>query len=243
MVYAPQQPPPPNSQSTQITLYDPSPENGDTLFWSIYIGMHGYSEYQCIKTNYAVFSLNEKKKIAEFLNSTENKKKMKATAYKVSKGGIQEIQSDCHTQTLTTSFPTIIAMSVFYEKNIWVVDKNRKVFLKFNGKSVIENDGREPECKREIPCMIIYKTAAKNPKYKPTYVVETCPTVVIVDQLYAEMICLEHYELPIKCASNYKMDDLEHMAEVLGIDILGGKKVKKIDLYDLVKQKCIWNDK
>jgi len=242
-------PPPPAAASPPQpkSLYDPAAAVcSDTLFWSIYIGAYGISEYQRITTNYGLCELNEKKKIAEFLNKSENKLKMKATSYKVTKGGIQEIQSDCHTQTSTTSFPVVIAMSVFYEKNIWIVDQKRNVFLKFNGKpDSAEADASETPSKN--PCMILYKNSPTNPKHKIRYSVETCPTVDLVMNISEKMICLDHYESPIKAASNYKMEDLEYMAEILQVNLnehaatSSGKKLKKMDLYNLVKQMCVWS--
>jgi len=91
--------------------------------------------------------------------------------------------------------------------------------------------------------MIIYKTpAAERWAKSPRYTVETCPTQAMAEEIAKKMICLDHYDLPIKSASNYKMEDLEYMANVLGIETggIGGKKLKKIDLYDLVKTRCIW---
>jgi hypothetical protein len=233
-------PPPPK----QNTLYDPCmgvPGGAyDTLFWSIYIGVYGFTEYKYIKTNYACALLNEKKKIAQYLNLPENQKKMKTSAYKISKGGVQEIQSDCHTQTSTTNFPVVLAMSFFYEKNVWIIDETNRVYLKFHGKPEEEEDrdGASATTTTKIPCMIIYKTPAKSPRYT----VETCPTQAMTEEIAKKMICLDHYDLPIKSASNYKMEDLEYMANVLGIETGGGggKKLKKIDLYDLVKTRCIW---
>jgi hypothetical protein len=242
-------PPPPAAASPPQpkSLYDPAAAVcSDTLFWSIYIGVYGISEYQRITTNYGLCELNEKKKIAEFLNKSENKLKMKATSYKVTKGGIQEIQSDCHTQTSTTSFPVVIAMSVFYEKNIWIVDQKRNVFLKFNGKPD-SADADASETPSKNPCMILYKNSPTNPKHKIRYSVETCPTVDLVMNISEKMICLDHYESPIKAASNYKMEDLEFMAEILQVNLnehaaaSSGKKLKKMDLYNLVKQMCVWS--
>ena len=237
-------PPPPKN-----TLYDPSHSVADTLFWSIYIGNYGLAEFQRIRTNYAFAEIQEKQKIAAFLASVENYKKLKETKYRVSKGGVQEIQSECHTQASTTSFPVVIAMSVFYEKNIWIVDESRRVFLKFDGKPAEAEAEGSPT---KNPCMIIYKTNVRN---RAKYTIDMCPTGVldIAKKLQSEMICLDHYETPIKAPSNYKMEDLETMARILGIGGSGGsadgvvdgsessgKKWKKSELYDLVKQKCIW---
>jgi hypothetical protein len=238
--------PPPTPKNT---LYDPSHSVADTLFWSIYIGNYGLAEFQRIRTNYAFAEIQEKQKIAAFLASVENYKKLKETKYRVSKGGVQEIQSECHTQASTTSFPVVIAMSVFYEKNIWIVDESRRVFLKFDGKPADNDTDGSPT---KTPCMIIYKTIVRN---RAKYTIDMCPTGAIVEiakKLQSEMICLDHYETPIKAPSNYKMEDLETMARILGIGGSGGsggsadgsessgKKWKKSELYDLVKQKCIW---
>ena len=233
--------PPPTPKNT---LYDPSHSVADTLFWSIYIGNYGLAEFQRIRTNYAFAEIQEKQKIAAFLTSVENYRKLKETKYRVSKGGVQEIQSECHTQASTTSFPVVIAMSVFYEKNIWIVDEARRVFLKFDGKPVVE-DAAETPSPFQTPCMMIYKTIVRN---RAKYTIDMCPTgfLDIAQKIQSEMICLDHYETSLKAPSNYKMEDLEAMARILGIGGSGddaessGKKWKKSELYDLVKQKCVW---
>jgi hypothetical protein len=217
------------------TLYDPSSVVADTLFWSIYIGVYGWGEFENIRNNYALAEITEKTKIAAFLDAPENQKKMKETKYRVSKGGVREIQSDCHTQASTTGFLVLVAMSVFYEKNIWLVDEDRHIFLRFDGRPMEE--GGTPVQK---PCMIIYRKVVRG---NAKYTVEMSPTVILgfVDRICTEFVCLDHYESTIKAASNYKMEDLEDMSRRLKIDLTEKTKWKKAELYDLVKQKCVWN--
>jgi hypothetical protein len=224
----------------QNTLYDPSPIAADTLFWSIYIGVYGWGEFEHIRNNYALAEITEKAKIATFLDAAENQKKLKETKYRVSKGGVREIQSDCHTQASTTGFLVVVAMSVFYEKNIWLVDEDRRIFLRFDGRPMEEGVDQT-----ENPCMIIYRSNKGDRGVRGNaakYTVETCPTGILglVDRIRTEFVCLDHYESTIKAASNYKMDDLEDMARRLNVDLTANAKWKKIDLYDTIKQKCVW---
>ena len=44
---------------------------------------------------------------------------------------------------------------------------------------------------------------------------------------------------PLKAASNYKMEELNDMARILGLEMENGVKVKKADLYDKILEKCI----
>jgi hypothetical protein len=219
------------------TLYDPSPVAADTLFWSIYIGMYGWGEFEHIRNNYALAEITEKAKIAAFLDAPENQKKLKETKYRVSKGGVREIQSDCHTQASTTGFSVVVAMSVFYEKNIWLVDEDRHIFLRFDGRPT-----EDEQDQTKNPCMIIYRGISGGKGNAAKYTVETCPTGILglVDRIRTEFVCLDHYESTIKAASNYKMDDLEDMARRLKVDLTANAKWKKIDLYDTIKQKCVW---
>jgi len=126
------------------------------------------------------------------------------------------------------------------------VDEARPLFLKFKGKPVVE-DAAETAGTFQTPCIMIYKTIVRN---RAKYTIDMCPTgfLDIAQKIQSEMICLDHYETSLKAPSNYKMEDLEAMARILGIGGSGvvdgfessGKKWKKSELYDLVKQKCVW---
>jgi hypothetical protein len=223
------------------TLYDTSPRVADSLFWSIYVAVYGKDEFERIRSNYALAEMKEKSKIAAFFSTTENRQKLKETKYKVSKGGVQEIQSDCHTQSSTTGFLVVCAMSVFYNKNIWIVDRKHRVFLRFDGNPKGGGGDSGSPVANKIPCMILYKT--HDSRNRIVYTVETCPTGNIADAIQTEYICLDHYDTPIKAPSNYKMEDLEDMAVRLGIDLSTKNKWKKSDLYEAVKQTCIWRHK
>jgi hypothetical protein len=68
------------------------PAQGDTLFWSIYMAIHGFNEYSQIARNYGVAELNEKQKISEYIS--KNPELFKHTNHKLTKVLLKEIMSD-----------------------------------------------------------------------------------------------------------------------------------------------------
>ena len=58
-----------------------SPIHHDTLFWCIYIAIHGYNDYQQLSRNYSVKELEIKQKIGNYIQN--NPSKMKNTNMKI----------------------------------------------------------------------------------------------------------------------------------------------------------------
>jgi hypothetical protein len=58
-----------------------SPTHQDSLFWCIYIAMHGYNDYLQVSRNYGVKELEIKQKIGNYIQS--NPSKMKKTNIKI----------------------------------------------------------------------------------------------------------------------------------------------------------------
>lgn len=202
------------------------PLQKDSLFWCIYIIIHGYNDYNNIIRNYGVRQLEEKQKIFEFIK--ENKSKIKNTNYKITNVSIGEMMSEFITIHKETSMLCLIAMIVYYNINIIIVDLDNHTMLEFWAN------------KEEIPSMdndskrntyILYKR--KNGKYKLK--MENIPTSKIND-MKEEYIVLESYNKPLKSISSYKVNDLERMIKILGIS-LEEKKYKKNELYEMIEQK------
>ena len=197
------------------------PTHQDSLFWCIYIAMHGYNDYLQVSRNYGVKELEIKQKIGNYIQS--NPSKMKKTNMKITKAAVQEILSELLTSVRETSFFSMIGMLVFYNINILIVDATGKKMLEFV--SDVDN---------ELPTYVLHKD--KFGKYKlqseplSRQQVETTKTTVF---------CLESYLKPLKPISSYHVEDLYKIANQIGI-YNDNKKYKKTDLYQELCEALVW---
>ena len=202
------------------------PYQKDSLFWCIYIIVHGYNDYNNIIRNYGVRQLEEKQKIFEYIK--ENKLNIKNTNYKITNVSISEMMSEFITVHKETSILCLIAMVVYYNINIIIVDLDNHTMLEFwSNKEEIPNHNND--YKRNT--YVLYKR--KNGKYKLR--IENITTTKI-SEMRDEYIVLESYNKPLKSISSYKVNELEIMIKKLGI-CMEEKKYKKNELYEMIEQK------
>jgi len=202
------------------------PRQHDTLFWCLYIINHGYNDYIQIDRNYGVKELEEKQKIFNFLKATPSK--MKNTNYKITNIALQEIQSEMMTVQKQTSMQSMIAMLVYYNINLLIVDASEKTMLEFWVN------------KEDIPSMNTKTTSdgastyvlhkSKMGKYKLQ--MENIATYKIYE-MKEKYVVLDTYLKPLKSMTNYKVEELEEIAKKLGV-YNENKKYKKAELYQLV---------
>lgn len=198
-----------------------SPTHQDSLFWCIYIAIHGYNDYLQVSRNYGVKELEIKQKIGNYIQS--NPSKMKKTNMKITKAAVQEILSELLTSVRETSFFSMIGMLVFYNINILIVDATGKKMLEFI--SDVDN---------ELPTYVLHKD--KFGKYK----LQSEPiSKDQVDQLKTTVFCLESYLKPLKTISSYHLEDLYKIANQIGI-YNNNKKYKKPDLYQELCEALVW---
>lgn len=198
-----------------------SPNQQDTLFWCIYIAIHGYGEYSQISRNYGVKELEIKKQIAEHV--TKNPYKMKHTNHKITKIMVQEILSELLTSQKDTSLLCLHSLCVYYNIHLLLVDSSQKLALEFlSDKSV------------ECPTYVLYKDTYG--KYK---INTESLTPEEASEFKSKMICLEHYDKPLRPISSYKCAELEEIAKKVGI-LNETKKYKKNDLYEEIVAACTW---
>jgi len=199
-----------------------SPKQSDTIFWCLFIIHFGYGEYLEVDRNYGVKELEIKKQIGEFI--TTNPHKMKNTNIKITKSGVQEILSELLTSQKDTSMNCLMALLVYYNINLIMVNSSKLLMLEF----IAEKDTED------IPTYLIYKDAYNK------YSVRTSRlSSDEIQEMKSKMICLESYLKPIKAASNYKVDELESLAKKMGL-YEEGKKYKKMDLYNEIAEACVW---
>jgi hypothetical protein len=213
------EPPPAVVEEPKNTLI--SPKNPDTLFWCLYIIANGYDEYLEIDRNYGVKELEIKKLVSDYVFA--NSYKFKNTNNKITKVAIQEIMSELLTSQKETSILCLIALTVYYNFNIIIVDSKEKLMLEF----LVSEE-------TEIPTFVLYKDSYG--KYK---VNTEAVTRIQVAEMKDKMFCLESYLKPLKSISNYKVEDLEALAKKMGV-FDEKKKYKKAQLYEEVFAACVW---
>jgi hypothetical protein len=195
------------------------PKHTDSLFWCIFIIAHGYKEYKQIGHNYGIKELEEKQKILEFIK--KNTSAIKSTNYKITNVAIQEMLSEFMTIQKQTSFLCLIAMIVYYDINILIIDEAKKNILEFLANKESVSDKKT---------YMLYKT--NHGKYK--LVIENISLSKIYE-LRDKYITLDSYLKPLKAISNYKVEELEQMLKKIdGFD--NNKKYKKQDLYDKLQE-------
>jgi hypothetical protein len=202
------------------------PRQHDTLFWCLYIIHHGYNDYMQIDRNYGVKELEEKQKIFNFIKA--NPSKMKNTNYKMTNVALQEIQSEMMTVQKQTSMTSMIAMLVYYNINLLIIDASEKTMLEFwvNKEDIPSMNTKTTS--DSAATYVLHKS--KMGKYKLQ--MENIATHKIYE-MKEKYVVLDSYLKPLKSMTNYKVEELEEIAKKLGV-YNENKKYKKAELYQLV---------
>ena len=194
------------------------PEKMDNLFWSIFISVYGYTEYETIGRCYSNREISEKQNIMEFIK--KNPKSLKNMNKKITKAMTQEILSDIMSNKKTT-LDVLPAFALFYKKNIIILnEKNKNIYLKIN----LVEDTKE------------YILLIKNKK--GFFGVDTDITREKIQNIFDTKFCLEDYNKPLKTISNYKSDELNSIGGMMGLNITG--KIKKQELYNEICKLICW---
>ena len=195
------------------------PEKMDSLFWSIFISVYGYTEYETIGRCYSNREISEKQNIMEFIKKTP--KSLKNMDKKITKAMTQEILSDIMSNKKTT-LDVLPAFALFYKKNIIILnEKNKNVYLKIN----LVEDTKE------------YILLIKNKK--GGFGLDTEITSEKIQSILDTKFCLENYNKPLKAISNYKSEELTSIGEMVGMNMNNGK-IKKQELYNEICKLICW---
>jgi len=198
-----------------------SPKQQDTLFWCLFIIAYGYGEYVNIGRNYGVKELEVKQKVGSFVANRDFVKYH--TNYKITRAMQQEIHSELLTSQKDTSFPCLLILCCYFKINVVLVHANEKLMLEF----ICGTD-------EEIPYYILRKDTYGK------YSVDTDKkTWKDIQELKTRLICIDNYMKPMKAAGNYKIEDLEGLAQKMGV-LDASKKYKKTELYHLVCEHLNW---
>lgn len=195
------------------------PDKPDTLFWCVFISVNGFSDYYQIGHLYGKRILEEKMKIAKWIK--ENPKILKTSNHKFTNESIQETMSEFMVDQVL-SFKGLAALALYYNRNIYVLDNKRKIYLKYLSGDTCD------------PIYIYYHDFMRGShKYKIQYE-ETSGDNSIIN----EWFCLENILKPLKSISNYKVDELYVIASKIGIEV--PIKSKKNELYEVLLHQCSW---
>jgi len=202
----------------------------DGLFWSMFLAHHGMNEYHRVGLNNGNEEMKEKNKIVEYLHGQSTSLLNTFSNYKVTKVFVTDAISDLLT-CAKMKWSGLVAMSLYYQANILIVDYDKKIYLPF----LVGN---------ALQTYILYRNPLYNKKDRTSvsYFVDVAEKIMSYEQIQNTMIGLIHYEKPLKGISTYKSADLESMAEKVGIEVddENGKMLKKQELYTKILLKCVW---
>jgi hypothetical protein len=193
-----------------------TPKQIDSLFWSAYVIHKGEAEYTMIGSRYKNTEIEEKQKMIDFMKTHPDTIK---SSFKLSAVKMKEIMSELMMDT-KTSWPAFLVMTVYYKINAIVCYK--QTFLEFKVKGA-ENTH------------LFHRSEAGHVTVDLTPLEESD-----VQQIYDTRVNLgQNPEKPLKAASSYKMEDLEELADKIGVDP-GNSKWKKADWYAAISKELEW---
>jgi len=202
------------------------PPHQDTLFWSVFFTVFGLSEYNQVGHSYGNRILEEKMKIANYFK--KNPKSLKSSNHKFTNESIQETIAELMVDH-SISFKGLASLAIYYKRNIYVLDEKRKIYLKFTSPDT--DSGSDSKFSSKI---YIYYHDFMRGSHKYKIIVDDIVNIPAIDSWF----CLENSLKPLKAISNYKVEDLIGIANIIGYEV--PVKIKKPELYDRLVEKCGW---
>jgi hypothetical protein len=197
-----------------------TPKQENTLFWCLFIGVYGYTDYLKIEHKYNNAEIEEKQALVEALGKTP--RRLKETNHRITNQSIQELLSGVMVAKHDTLF-SIIAYSVYYGRQVIVIFENN-TYVRFR-----------PEMETESN--IVFLHCRVGPR-RNIYSVELEPSKERMVEISEKGVELESYLKPLKGISSYKMPELEEIAKKIGVEWAPNAKQKKVELYGKIAEKC-----
>jgi hypothetical protein len=198
------------------------PKQKDSLFWCIFIAKHGYQEYLEIQNHYGSRQMDLQKKVCNYIK--DNTHLLKSVNIRITKAMVQEIISDLMTEIKKTSIYVLYVYAFYFQLNIVIMHPNEKCFLKI----FTENENFENT-------IVLLQ---KNEQEQYTLLNDNL-TLEEYLELYDDKYCIENHIRPLKALSNYKVSELDEIAEKLDID-LEDRPMKKQEKYDEITKLIKW---
>ena len=191
------------------------PRKPDTLFWCVYIALHGTKEYNQIGLHYGNVEIEEKQKMMELMRKTPNI--IKNANKKITKVSSQEIMSDFMTNKRTT-VDMLMIFAVYNNMRIILVNVDNK---------------NQPDKSYTILGSQIYTQTIVIYKKNNYYGLEMEYQEQKMEEILTNLFCMEQIDRPLKAITNYKIDELEAIAYKLNVDYTTSK-LKKQELYNAI---------
>jgi hypothetical protein len=191
------------------------PRKPDTLFWCVYIALHGMKEYNQIGLHYGNVEIEEKQKMMELMRKTPNI--IKNANKKITKVSSHEIMSDFMTNKRTT-VDMLMIFAVYNNMRIILVNVDNK---------------NQPDKSYTILGSQIYTQTIVIYKKNNYYGLEMEYQEQKMEEILTNLFCMEQIDRPLKAITNYKIDELEAIAYKLNVDYTTSK-LKKQELYNAI---------
>jgi hypothetical protein len=192
----------------------------DPLFWSIYLAKFGKKEYDRV-------GLNGNEEMKEKMAMSDTFHKMGAAKLskeilqkKITICGCSEMASNILTEK-KLSWDSLYVVSACYDCNIYIVDLQKHTYFTY----LRENPDK-------YDTYVLYRTRERGPEYY----IDTSEQLFKLDYIRDNYVWIMGYEKPFKAAGNYKVQELEHIALILGI--ADDTKLKKNELYAKIALHC-----
>jgi hypothetical protein len=190
------------------------PHQKDTLFWCVFVGVFGLSEYLLINNKYANREWEEKEKM--IISFSKSSHELRKTNHKITLGNIKEMMSEYMTNQSTITLLGLVGLSVFYKVQIYLLDDKKGVHYVYTP----ENYTRS---------CFIYKNSTIKGKYR---------LFLGNESSVKNTFCLDSMSRPLRAISNYKREELIQIARELNVGI--GEKDKKEEIYRKLTEYAVW---
>ena len=226
----------PSSVNDTLTMYDKCKLRAasvrrcqDPLFWTVYLGKYGQSEYNRIGgcTNGNV-EMQEKQKAVDFVKSKGWKYWNTVMEPKMTKGTFLERCDQILTLPKIT-WRHLPILCAYYNCTIVMIDLKTKVCMKLLLTTSSSEDGEN------VDTFVLYNNSTSN-NHGPLYWIDTASQVLKLHEINVQCVSIIHYDKPLKAISNYKISELETMAQLLNMQF--PSKMKKQELYNAISLYC-----
>lgn len=191
----------------------------DPLFWSIYLAKHGKNEYNRVGLD-GNEEMKEKNAMSQFFYKMGATQLNTILQTKITKCGCSNMASNIVSEP-KLSWISLYIVCAFYNCNLYIVDLKKKTYFTYLRQN--------PE---QYDTFVLYR----NRESGPHYYIDTSEQLFTLDHIHNHFVWIMSYEKPFKAASNYKLQEVEHFATMLGIEC--EPKTKKADLFAKVALHC-----
>jgi len=182
----------------------------DTLFWSVFIAVHGESEFLQIGSKYANREWEEKNLIRQEI--AKNPKMCQTTNHKLTLKNVQEMMSEYMTGVSVTSLLGLVGFSVYYKIPIYLVDPVKKTHLSFL-----------PMNTDKDACFLVLRERRYELSSEP----------ISLDDSFG----LESYTRPLRAISTYKRPELEAIRQRFAVEV---SETSKEAVYRALSEHLVW---